>query len=80
MQLQELDCNWAAHKAAMPNAGSCGIRLAKAHRFEILVGLTDLPQPIFRLAVAAVRIRMMALHQHLESQLDVGRGRPGVEP
>src|SRR5262245_56278107 len=80
MKLQELECKWAAHKAARPDAGTCGIRSAKAHRFEILVGLNDLPQPIFRRAVAAIRIRVMALHQHLESQLDVGGGCPRVEP
>src|SRR5215470_9232576 len=62
MKLQELDCNRAAHKAAMPDTGRWGIRLAKAHRFEILVGLNDLAQPILGRAVAAVRIRVMALH------------------
>src|SRR5262249_52400138 len=85
MKFQELDCNWAAHKAAMPSPGPMRNQpfsgsLAEAHRLEILVGLNDLPQPLFRRAVAAIGIRVVAFHQHLEPQLDIGRGRAGVEP
>src|SRR5262249_10263756 len=42
MKFQELDCNRTAHKAAMPSIAP--VRgLAEAYRFQILVGLDDLP-------------------------------------
>src|SRR6476646_9248794 len=54
--------------APMQPAGS-----AKADRFQIIVGLNDLTQAIFRGAVAIVGIGMMPLHQGLELGLDLGR-------
>src|SRR4051794_33475353 len=63
MEFQELDCNRTVYKAAMPDTRLAPVcRLAETHRLEILVGLNDLPQPVFGRAIAAVGIRVVPLH------------------
>jgi hypothetical protein len=39
--------------------------------FEIIIGLDDLPQLVFRGTVTAVRVGMVTFHQFLESRLDL---------
>src|SRR6516165_3924101 len=48
-----------------------GQGLAESDRFQILVGLDDLPQLVLRGAVAAIGIRVVTLHQRLETGLDL---------
>src|SRR4051794_8207536 len=43
----------------------------KACGFQIVIGLDDLAQPVLGGAVAAIGIGMMALHQGLETRLDL---------
>src|SRR5262249_57190172 len=53
----------------------CRAVSAEAVRLEIMVGLDDLAQPIFRGPIAAIGIGMMSLDQRLEPGLDLlGRG------
>src|SRR5262245_10613612 len=52
---------------------------SEAHRFEIVIGLDDLTQPVFGGTIAAIGVRVMALHQGLEANLDLNGGRPGLE-
>src|SRR5262249_14402825 len=52
---------------------------AETHRFEIVIGLNDLAQPVFAGTIAAIGVRMMALDQGLEADLDLNGGRPPLE-
>src|SRR5215470_2828186 len=63
----------------MPDLGSTA-KSAKTSRLQIFISLDDLAQPIFGRAIAAIGVRVMALHQHLEAQLDLGGGCSRVEP
>src|SRR5262249_7753563 len=56
------------------------LRSAEADRFEIIIGLDDLAQPIFRGAISAIGVGMMPLHQRLEPSLDLLCGGIGLEP
>src|SRR5262245_19946054 len=76
-------CNFSSLIATEPATEQpCrGVRLlAKTRRLQIFIRLDDLAQPIFGRAIAAIGVRMMALHQHLEAQLDLGGGCSRVEP
>src|SRR4051812_34938354 len=52
---------------------------AKACGFQIVIGLNDLAQPVLGGAIAAIRIGMVALHQGLETRLDLGAGSAELE-
>src|ERR1700726_4010797 len=47
---------------------------------EVAIGLDDFPQLIFRGAITAIGIGMVALHQLLEPRLDVRTGRAILQP
>src|SRR5208337_3675441 len=49
--------------------------LAGARRPQIIIGLDDLAQTILAGTVAAIGIRMVALHQSLETHLNIVCGR-----
>src|SRR6266849_247570 len=53
--------------------GTCS-NSAKSGLLEVVIGLDDLAQLVFRGAIAAVGVGMMAFHQLLEPRLDVGAG------
>src|SRR5262245_46796533 len=55
-------------------------RSAEADRFEIIIGLDDLAQPIFRGAISAIGVGMMPLHERLEPSLDLLCGGIRFEP
>ncbi len=61
-------------------SGRLRSRSAVADRLEVVVGLDDFAQLVLGRAVAAVRIRMMALHQRLEPCLHILGRRVGIEP
>src|SRR5688572_17536505 len=46
-------------------------RLAETGRPKLVVGLDDLAEPILRAPVAAICVRMEALHQLVEPRLDL---------
>src|SRR5207248_10655958 len=66
--------NLAELRAAAIPAASGSPGSSKADRFQILVGLDDLAQPLLRGTIAAIRVGVMALHQQLETDLDFGSG------
>src|SRR5208282_5949484 len=47
-------------------------RSAETGGLQVIIGLNDLPKPIFRTPVAAVGVGMMPLYQGLELSLDIG--------
>src|SRR6266481_7691612 len=53
---------------------------AETGLLEVVIGLDDLTELVFRGAIAAIGIGMMALHEFLESRLDVGAGRAILQP
>src|SRR4249920_692064 len=53
-------------KAGLGCPGAITSRSAESHRFQIIVGLDDLYQPIFRGAVTAIGIWVVAFHEFLE--------------
>src|SRR5213593_3538351 len=65
--------------AGLPPSHVAGPASAEFRRFEIVVGLNDFTQPILQRAIAAVRVRMMALYQFLEARLDLGGRRVDFE-
>jgi len=67
---------WPATRLQGPDL----VASTEADRFQIIVGLDDLPQPILRGAVATIGVGMMPLHKRLEPRFDVLRGGVGLEP
>src|SRR5438105_13352107 len=53
--------------------------LPGAYRFQVFIGLDNLPQQVFRGPVAAIDIRVMTLDQRLEAPFDVGGRRARIE-
>src|SRR5262245_57035835 len=53
---------------------------AKTYGFQVFIGLDDVAQPILGGAVAAIGVRVMALHQCLEADLDFDRRGLGLKP
>src|SRR5438309_2611085 len=70
----------ARNLAETPPVEKSFVRSAIPNRFQIVVGLDDVAQPILAGAVAAIGVRMVALHQGLESRLDVGRSGVRFKP
>src|ERR1700690_2922711 len=56
------------------------LRSAEAGRFQVVVRLNDLDQPILGRAIAAIGVGMKLLHQFLEAHLHLVRGGADVEP
>src|SRR5262245_33604275 len=52
---------------------------AVTHRFQVVIGLNDLTELVLRRPVAAVHIRMVALHQVLELVFHLGGGGIGIK-
>src|SRR5215470_10852964 len=67
---------WPATRLQGPDL----VASTEADRFQIIVGLDDLPQPILRGAVATIGVGMMPLHKRLEPRFDVLRGGVRLEP
>ena len=60
--------------------GTCS-NSAESGLLEVIIGLDDLAQLVFRGAIPAIGVGVMAFHQLLEPRLDVGAGgvrRPGT--
>src|ERR1700690_506460 len=53
---------------------------AEPGRFQVIVRLDDLDQPILGRAIAAIGVGMKLLHQFLEAHLHLMRGGANVEP
>src|SRR5437588_681648 len=59
----------------MLNGAGMETSSAEFRRLELIVRLDDLAQAIFQRAVAAIGVRVVALHEFLEPRLDLARGR-----
>ena len=59
--------------------GAVFLRLRESHRFQVVVGLDDLDQPLLGGAVAAIGVRVELFHQRLEANFHLLRGGADIE-
>src|SRR5450830_483948 len=78
--INKIGADWPVRKAGLGCLAQRFSRSAKARRFQVVVRLDDLNEPLLGGAIPAIGVGMKLLHQFLKAQFHLGRRGADIEP